>query len=1657
MPWKFLGLRPVKIIVEDIYVLAYAKYEWDAETMARRREARKLAQVQASYAAEQPPEQKRRNSGAGSGGGGGASLTELLLDRVLNSILDSLQVEVRNVHLRFEDLTSSPTQPYCLGLTLEGFSLGSMSQTPFGRVQNPNAFLSTGGGRVAMPGSSEQVTKLVQLRSLSVYCNPIDDDNLNSMALHVLDKDSEIDLMLTKLVPGAVGASESLADRLGRHRFILHPTNMLGEFLLDKRDVVGGRTRVVVANCHVQELKVTLEDHLLRAMVCLSAGLIRFKNMDELGLDRPTCSVKEDVKAWWRYAYRVVLMKIHEQKSKWDFDDMMAGRKDRLLYLELWTKTRRRMASNEASLMDGSQQAMEEWEATGKALAGLERRLSTEKILAYRRMGDAQLAKEGFKQPKTVNALSSWQQYVVGGTGSEIDSLLESQPEYVSFAVQVEASLSSGVVSLAAGKSSSEFMRLTLQGLVVRAGAEGTDGPKFANVSLQNLTVLSRNMDAEGGSPSSWWRPTEGEAGGAMGAEGEEWQPLLCRRGQSAGPLFRVEVELCPIGSQYQALVKLDMDKTEVCFVPEAPWLASIQQFLDLPDMADSWAEVETLALAQVYLLQEEMPAKLEYILRTHFRARLDVSMKGPLLRLLPPSNPDMSPAELWSLPEIHCDMGHLTLTSVEHGSGPSKPAMADEDGQGPPDDLVLDGSTHARMNGGGVLANGQEGKASPVLLPPEPPDVLPSPASSPRERAYDDNLYDVYRLDIQGIRVFVAPRAEPGVLRPSTRTLPLLDPLHVTATVYNSRLPADPGIMRFRLHLHISDVHMRLSEAVIRSLARLGPCYLKSKERAEREMERLRLKVEDAMRRGTSMTRLQSFVRTNGSLHRSSISGTRVSSGSLFSASFKDAASTEASSLPSRRSSSMLGRASMLLPSHSPDRASMFSANEDDFYSIGGFDDAASVASYRSNARSSRGQLCSPPLLPSSLEDGVDLAHLALNEAMDDEHHYDSAEEGDDDLLDYAAYAEADAAAPLSREASGPAAAMLPALLGKSSSGGSGARHLSEVVDAVRAAGRRGVVARRRSSLKRSLSEVSVNRKHVDATVQIDSVRLSISRDQRRDAGMSPSSWGGGGGEEEHKGSPRMEGFVSLASLGGDHPEAPLLALTVLGVGLTAYQTARCVRATFAVEDILLESVGDHAGTELRLMHIGPHSGSSAVEAGGGALAMGPSLLASPSLSRYSLLRPRGSFDAFGVPMKPPDLLAPPAAIEMSLVVELDPEQLLPFRELRSDTKLGIVSFFLDQRPVVSVLEVRLPAPILPHPWHQSSCLPPLPLFPCQVLEPLVSMSKDLSQSMGTSPPRPHRLEPPPTHPTPAAPETSSNVAAWRRLPRVNVSFEMKSFRATVVGAEASHPRAALCLTGAIVKLYPSGLKRGATTCFSMELEDMRLAIDDAINSSPVMARKASPTSSPHCFVLEAEVRTTLLFGLPPSALRPTTPNTAEGAAVSPLSLPTASPTGLDVDELDVTLSVRLSHIRFFCPACALLRFARGVLDGPLMAKARQEAQKLQQQQQPQLGASSSRFADARGGGSPARPATSGAGPSALPSPKVSFTFVAAELGFVLPIEDDGQNGCPVAHHGLTLELGRLEVGGLWLGPGKELEGSLEGSDWSVEQVRGEEASPQD
>ena len=150
IPWSNLRGAPVKVFIEDVFLLASPKEEaaYDAEEEDRRKQRIKMEKLDsAELIKEQNQEGLSQEEQKKS-----QSFTESLVTK----IVDNLQVTVKNIHIRYEDSISAPGHSFALGATLGEFSAVSTDgQWKPTFIQN----------------TSQTTHKLATLASLAVYWN----------------------------------------------------------------------------------------------------------------------------------------------------------------------------------------------------------------------------------------------------------------------------------------------------------------------------------------------------------------------------------------------------------------------------------------------------------------------------------------------------------------------------------------------------------------------------------------------------------------------------------------------------------------------------------------------------------------------------------------------------------------------------------------------------------------------------------------------------------------------------------------------------------------------------------------------------------------------------------------------------------------------------------------------------------------------------------------------------------------------------------------------------------------------------------------------------------------------------------------------------------------------------------------------------------------------------------------------------------------------------------------------------------------------------------------------------------------------------------------------------------------------------------------------
>ncbi|KAI7536141.1 vacuolar protein sorting-associated protein 13, partial [Hortaea werneckii] len=122
IPWSNLRGQPVQIHIEDVFLLAAPKEdeEYDPAEEERRAHAVKMEKLDSAELLKErntegmtEAEQKKQQSFT-------AALT--------TTIIDNVQIQVKNVHIRYEDAVSDPGHPFAAGLTLQELSAVSTDE-----------------------------------------------------------------------------------------------------------------------------------------------------------------------------------------------------------------------------------------------------------------------------------------------------------------------------------------------------------------------------------------------------------------------------------------------------------------------------------------------------------------------------------------------------------------------------------------------------------------------------------------------------------------------------------------------------------------------------------------------------------------------------------------------------------------------------------------------------------------------------------------------------------------------------------------------------------------------------------------------------------------------------------------------------------------------------------------------------------------------------------------------------------------------------------------------------------------------------------------------------------------------------------------------------------------------------------------------------------------------------------------------------------------------------------------------------------------------------------------------------------------------------------------------------------------------------------------
>lgn len=374
IPWANLRGAPVKVNIENVWVLASPREDadYDPEDDERRQQKLKIEKLESAELLKErnseglsKEEEKKQQSFT-------ASLT--------TAIIDNLQVNVKNIHIRYEDSISAPGHPFAAGLTLRDFS----------------AVSTDGHWKPAFVQSTEGSShKLAKLGALAVYWDT--DTKLMGTGKGTGDAPDTAELLKKFEELSTEDDSATSAN----HQYILKPVSGQAGIEMDKTGKID-RPKMS-AKLFFDELGFVLDEDQYRDSLSLVDLFHYFIRHQENRRLQPKSTPKENPRAWLLFATNAVHGRIHERNRRWTWDYFRERRDDRLLYIQLFKKKKKeeKLTPEESSSFES-----------------LEKKLVYEDLRFWRSVARNQLRKENVGVRK-VPQKSTWTSWVWGSGQKE--------------------------------------------------------------------------------------------------------------------------------------------------------------------------------------------------------------------------------------------------------------------------------------------------------------------------------------------------------------------------------------------------------------------------------------------------------------------------------------------------------------------------------------------------------------------------------------------------------------------------------------------------------------------------------------------------------------------------------------------------------------------------------------------------------------------------------------------------------------------------------------------------------------------------------------------------------------------------------------------------------------------------------------------------------------------------------------------------------------------------------------------------------------------------------------------------------------------------------------------------------------------------------------
>ncbi|OCF42293.1 vacuolar protein sorting-associated protein vps13 [Kwoniella heveanensis CBS 569] len=622
IPWNALKSQPVKVTIDDVYILARARPQGkvDPEEDERVEQATKQEKLKSAEAVDNAASQ------VGSHEGNDES-KQTYIGAIVSKIVDNVQIHIKGIHVRYEDSTSTPEHPFAAGVTLNEFKAVSTDENWV------EAFIQD---------SLKGVHKLVKLGALAVYF----DTDTGSLDQGSDDRQGTID------------ALKAMLDGSPNHQYILKPVTGEARAIINK--TMSNEMPKVDAQVIFDEIGVVVDrDQYRDALSVIDVFHFYRRTHQYYKFRPPEDEFKENAaKARLKFALTAIRAEVHEKNRRWSWDYLRQRRDTRKRYVDLY------MAK--LALTEGKQLPVED----GTALAEIETHASYEDIRFFRSVARAKAKKDAAtrrkleaERAKEQPHKQTWSQWIWGSSAKdtneeggmseeekkEIDDIIDYDATAASESIgttprdfmkaRISAKLNKGsfslrtdphgkttdIIALVFDSFSADAVQLTdsMKGKIALGGFRVYDGTTPDSLYPQIVRV----KDIEDGTRGKSKQRSLELEGGVAGAVADIDAGLP----DDADPFFSMEVEQNPLDGRADNAITVKMRHLEIIY--HRGYVEAVMQFLKPPEsQLESIGALLDAAGQTLDGIRKETRAGLEYALEQHKTVDIQVDMNAPII-----------------------------------------------------------------------------------------------------------------------------------------------------------------------------------------------------------------------------------------------------------------------------------------------------------------------------------------------------------------------------------------------------------------------------------------------------------------------------------------------------------------------------------------------------------------------------------------------------------------------------------------------------------------------------------------------------------------------------------------------------------------------------------------------------------------------------------------------------------------------------------------------------------------------------------------------------------------------------------------------------------------------------------------------------------------